>query len=112
LAAAEKATATPAKVLDGGRLVYSVAFSPDGKKLAAASSDGAVRIWDMRSVLNIGGETRSPSPGPTYGTAMPTIVKEDEGVHDRPYTLTWRWSKFNEDLGEIKAPPTETVKSP
>jgi hypothetical protein len=29
-----------------------------------------------------------------------------------PYTLTWRWSRFNEDFGEVKPPPTETVKQP
>jgi hypothetical protein len=31
---------------------------------------------------------------------------------DAPYTLTWNWSHFNEDFGEVKPPPTETVKSP
>jgi hypothetical protein len=27
-----------------------------------------------------------------------------------PYTLTWTWSRFNEDFGEIKPPPTGTIK--
>jgi hypothetical protein len=31
---------------------------------------------------------------------------------DTPYTLTWNWSHFNEDFGEVKPPPTETIKSP
>ena len=29
--------------------VYGVAFSPDGKKLATASSDSSARLWDVRT---------------------------------------------------------------
>ena len=29
-----------------------------------------------------------------------------------PYDVTWTWSHFNEDFGEVKPPPTETVKQP
>ena len=35
----------PLKGNDG--VVYSVAFSRDGKILAAGSADGAVRLWDV-----------------------------------------------------------------
>jgi hypothetical protein len=28
------------------------------------------------------------------------------------FEATWNWTRFNEDFGEVKPPPTETVKSP
>ena len=30
-----------------GNFVYAVAYRPDGKQIAAASSDGIVRVWDL-----------------------------------------------------------------
>lgn len=35
--------------LNPGNMVYSVAYSPDGKIIAAGSSDRAVRLWDART---------------------------------------------------------------
>ena len=42
-------------------LVYSVAFSPDGKILATGSNDGTVRLWDVATRRQIG----SPLTGHT-----------------------------------------------
>jgi hypothetical protein len=75
--------------------INSIALSPDNLTIAAADRDGNVLLFD----------TRKPD-------AEPSVLKEDEEPTDTPYTLTWKWSRFNEDFGKVEPPPRETVKSP
>jgi WD40 repeat protein len=51
----------------GGKAVYSVAWSPDGKRLAAAGADRAVRVWDL-----------AEGPGPSF-SLRPALVLEGHG---------------------------------
>lgn len=47
----------------------------------------------------------------TTGIPTPTLPTK-ESLHRAQFRATWKWSRFNEDFGEIKPPPTVTVKSP
>jgi WD40 repeat protein len=49
--------------------VYSVAFSPDGKTLAAGSADGTVGLWDVATGQQIGDPLAAPG-GPVYSVAF------------------------------------------
>ena len=49
--------------------VNSVAFSPDGKILAAGSADGTVRLWDVTTRQQIGGPLKG-NDGVVYSVAF------------------------------------------
>ena len=59
--------------LKHGSYVHAVVFSPDGKRLASASNDGFIRIWDpaeRKEVQAFKAEKNEyPRPSPTRPTA-------------------------------------------
>ncbi|MFD8543255.1 WD40 repeat domain-containing protein [Streptomyces sp. NPDC059649] len=59
-------------VVDGSRAVYCLAFSPDGRWLAAGGADGAIQLWETPSARSGGEATPLGAPltghvGPVYG---------------------------------------------
>src|SRR5262249_44788313 len=54
--------------------VNSVAFSPDGERLAAAGGDGTVKVWNCRTQEVV--QTLSDNPGLVYSVAF-----HPEGKH-------------------------------
>lgn len=46
------------------------------------------------------------------GPAMRGTGIEPGAMDNVSCSLTWTWSRFNEDFGEVKPPPAETIKGP
>ncbi len=51
-------------------VVNSVEFSPDGRRLLTAGSDGSVRVWDMNSGQNLGAYGRGPAIRTFYSASF------------------------------------------
>jgi hypothetical protein len=41
-----------------------------------------------------------------------TILNEDEQPTEAPYTMHWKWSRFNEDFGKVEPPPPDSIRPP
>ncbi len=61
--------------------------------------------------IRIEGDLPPTSPSPSM-TPTPSNERGDEEHKGLSFKYTWKWSRFNENFGEVKPPPTETVKSP
>jgi WD40 repeat protein len=61
-------TGQPLAALKGHTgVIYSVAFSPDGRRLASAANDRTVRTWDVATRQQ---QSSYPHPGPVFSVAF------------------------------------------
>lgn len=85
-------------LLPQGEEANTLIFNQDGTALAALS-DSNILLWEISANTIVG--TSIPAP---------TVLMVDEQVTDTPYILTWKWSRFSEDFGEVKTPLPETIR--
>jgi hypothetical protein len=75
-----------------------VAFSADSKRLVVSTAEGEFEAWSIADLANPQKEISGVGPGANKpaGQSKPLT-----------YSLNWQWSRFNEDFGEVKPPPTK-----
>jgi WD40 repeat protein len=76
--------------------VSAVAFSPDRRTLASGSSDGAIRLWDLRSRRILGAPLISPAEVDTLAFSPDghTLASADSLVGD----TFWLWTNSPVDV--------------
>jgi WD40 repeat protein len=83
--------------------VYSVAFSPDGRRLASASWDRTVKLWDTRTgqeVLSLRGH-----PGPVSCVAFSPDGNRLASAGYDPTVKVWNATPPENGLRRQDAPP-------
>ncbi|HEX8597146.1 MAG TPA: hypothetical protein VF952_01355 [Chloroflexia bacterium] len=65
---------------------------------------GTINLWVSTDI--------TPTIRQMHVASTNTILNEDEQPTETPYTLHWKWSRFNEDFGKVEPPPPDTIKPP
>ncbi|HEX9023873.1 MAG TPA: WD40 repeat domain-containing protein, partial [Geobacteraceae bacterium] len=71
-------------------LVYSVAFSPDGKRALSASTDKTIRVWDISTMAEIRSFVAQEEPFKAFssdGKYFITVTNEKDDSQNYPFTL-------------------------
>jgi hypothetical protein len=93
---------------------------PEIGEASAWVMEGAktISIWVSTDItptirqMTVDGIDIPPSDGANDPASATATLKENGQPPDKPYHLTWKWSRFNEDFGVINPPPPEKINTP
>lgn len=62
--------------------------------------------------MAVDGIANLSSDGASEPGSATVTLKENGQPSDKPYHITWKWSRFDEDFGIINSPPSEKISTP